>query len=134
MALDALTEPTDIVRPGPQTGLQTGPTFDVVRTRAGFDALEADWNDLFARTGRGEQMFQGFNWLWHWANHYLRSSDELAIVTGRQDGRLMLVLPLTVERVAGLRQLSFMGAPVSQYGDVLTALAGDAGRCARTLS
>lgn len=93
--------------------------FEVVRTRAGFDALEADWQALFDRTARSEHMFLHFNWLWHWANHYLPASTELGIVIGRRIGHLVFVWPLMVERVAGLRQLAFMGAPVSQYGDAL---------------
>lgn len=93
--------------------------FEIVGTRAGFDALEADWNALFERAGRGEQMFQQFNWLWHWANHYTDDKTEFAIVTGRRAGRLVLVWPLIVERPARLRQLAWMGDPVSQYGDIL---------------
>jgi CelD/BcsL family acetyltransferase involved in cellulose biosynthesis len=93
--------------------------FEVIRARAGFDALEGEWNALFERCGRSEQMFLTFNWLWHWANHYLDHNSELAIVTGRSNGRLVLIWPMQVERPAGLRQLAFMGAPVSQYGDVL---------------
>ena len=64
-------------------------------------------------------MFLQFNWLWHWANHYLTASAELGVIVGRRDGRLVLVWPLVIERVVGLRQLAFMGAPVSQYGDIL---------------
>ena len=95
-------------------------TLAVVTTRAGFDALEDDWNRLFARSGHGDQMFQGFNWLWHWANHFVEdSTSSLAIVTIRRGGHLVGVLPLQVESAAGLKQLVFMGAPVSQYGDVL---------------
>ncbi len=94
---------------------------DIVRTRAGFDALEADWNALFASAGRSEHMFLTFNWLWHWANHYLPASAELAIVIGRRNGQLVLIWPLLIERTAGLRQLAFIGAPVSQYGDALIA-------------
>ena len=92
----------------------------LVTTRAGFDALEAEWNELFARAGRPEQMFQTFNWLWHWANHFTAANaDALAIVTIRAGGRLVGVVPLAIERVLGLRQLVFMGAPVSQYGDAV---------------
>jgi CelD/BcsL family acetyltransferase involved in cellulose biosynthesis len=94
-------------------------TYDIVTTRAGFDDLEADWTALFDRAGRGDQMFLSFNWLWHWANHYHSVNDRLAIVTARRGGRLIMVLPLTIERVAGMIQLAFMGAPVSQYGDLL---------------
>lgn len=95
-------------------------TLALVTSRAGFDALETEWNSLFERAGRGEQMFQTFNWLWHWANHYLADdADTLAIVTVRRAGRLIAILPLALERVAGLRQLVFMGDPVSQYGDAV---------------
>jgi CelD/BcsL family acetyltransferase involved in cellulose biosynthesis len=97
--------------------------FALITDRASFDALETDWNDLFWRAGRGSQIFQTFNWNWHWSNHYLPSPSEaapsLAIVTGRRDGRLVMVWPLTTERVAGLSQLAWMGDPVSQYGDIL---------------
>ncbi len=96
-----------------------GTVFELIRTRAGFDALESEWNALFARAGRSEQMFMTFNWLWHWANHYLDRNAELAIVSGRRNGQLLLLWPLMVERPAGLRQLAFLGAPVSQYGDAL---------------
>jgi CelD/BcsL family acetyltransferase involved in cellulose biosynthesis len=97
----------------------TDVAFSLVRTRAGFDSLEADWNALFDRSGRSEHMFLTFNWLWHWANHYLDQKTEIAVITGHRHGSLVLVWPLVVERPAGLRQLAFMGAPVSQYGDVL---------------
>ncbi len=99
-------------------------TFALVTDRAGFDALEAEWNDLFWRAGTGAQVFQTFNWGWHWCNHFLTASAgepaaSLAIVTGRSNGRLVMVWPLAAERVAGLSQLGWLGDPVSQYGDVL---------------
>lgn len=94
----------------------------VVSTRDGFDRLEAEWNALFARAGRSTHVFQQFNWNWHWANHFLHTDDgrvRLAIVTGRRNGELVMVWPLVIERLAGLRVLAWMGEPVSQYGDVL---------------
>lgn len=98
-------------------------SFDIVTTRAGFEALEADWNDLFARAGRDIHLFQTFNWLWHWSNHFLPAADgaglRLAIVTARIDGRLVMVWPLVCERVGPIKRLSWMGEPVSQYGDLL---------------
>jgi CelD/BcsL family acetyltransferase involved in cellulose biosynthesis len=99
-------------------------TFEVVRSRSGLDALERDWNDLFCRSGKGHQLFQTFNWNWHWANHYLApegscANHSLAIVTVRRAGRLIMLWPLTMERTAGFKVLRWMGEPVSQYGDVL---------------
>ena len=97
--------------------------FEIITERTAFDALEHDWNDLFERAGRGTQAFQTFGWSWHWCNHYLAkdsaSGPSLAIVTGRCAGRLVMVWPLVATRAGGLRQLSWMGEPVSQYGDVL---------------
>lgn len=97
--------------------------FDVLHTRADFDRLEADWNALFSRSGRPTQVFQTFDWCWHWCRAFLGEAggrSELAVVTGRDhDGRLVLVIPLVKERAAGLSRLVWLGEPVSQYGDAL---------------
>lgn len=103
--------------------------YDIVTTRAGFDALASDWNALFARAGNGAQAFQTFNWLWHWCNHYLDEEpgkQSLAIVTGRRGGRLVLAWPLVSERSAVAVKLESMGAPVSQYSDALIEPSADA--------
>lgn len=97
-------------------------TFALISTRAGFNDLAADWSDLFDRTSSGNQVFQSFHWLWHWCNHFLDdagANQSLAIVTGRRNGRLVLVWPLVVNRAARLKHLTWMGQPVSQYGDIL---------------
>jgi CelD/BcsL family acetyltransferase involved in cellulose biosynthesis len=104
--------------------------FDLVTDLAAFETLEPEWNDLFATAGRPTQVFQTFAWNWHWCRHYLPPASpgartELVIVTGRQHGRLVLVWPLVLERIAGLRRLAWMGDPVSQYGDVLVAAEAD---------
>ncbi len=97
----------------------------LITDRAGFDALEAGWNALFDRAGRPAQVFQTFNWNWHWANHYLAEAPggisglTISILTGRRDGRLVMIWPLVSERVRGITQIFWMGEPVSQYGDVI---------------
>ncbi len=93
---------------------------DLVTTRAGFDALEPSWNDLFQRAGRNIHLFQTFNWNWHWANHFLDEAERtLAIVTAHSGDRLVMVWPLVLERAGPIRELRWMGDPVSQYGDAL---------------
>lgn len=97
----------------------------LITERHAFDALEVEWNDLFARAGRPTHVFQSFNFCWHWANHYLSSSPggvaglKLSIVTGRRDGRLIMVWPLVSQRIRGITQTFWMGFPVGQYGDML---------------
>lgn len=102
---------------------ETQASFELITTRAGFEALEADWNALFARAGRDIHLFQTFNWLWHWCNHFLPASGtagpRLSIVTARIGHRLVMVWPLVLERVGPIKVLSWMGEPVSQYGDLL---------------
>jgi CelD/BcsL family acetyltransferase involved in cellulose biosynthesis len=97
------------------------PSFDfaVIADTAGLAALGPEWNALFARSGRPQQVFQTFAWLSCWANHYLDKRVTPAIVTGRSEGRLALVWPLVSTRRLGFRLLSFMGEPLSQYGDAL---------------
>ena len=99
----------------------------LVTTRAGFDALESEWNALFERAGQGTQMFQTFNWLWHWCNHFAGegSGVHLSIVTARRDGRLVLVWPLALERAGLMTKLIWMGEPVGQYGDVVMEESAD---------
>jgi CelD/BcsL family acetyltransferase involved in cellulose biosynthesis len=93
----------------------------LIDSRAGFDSLESEWNALFERAGRGTQMFQTFNWLWHWCNHFAgdASGVHISIVTARRNGQLALVWPLISERAGLITKLAWMGEPVGQYGDVL---------------
>ncbi|MEO1695000.1 MAG: GNAT family N-acetyltransferase [Pseudomonadota bacterium] len=94
---------------------------DLYRGRAAFDALEVEWNALFARAGAGRQVFQQFNWLWHCDQIYGDGpkAPEIIIVTARRAGQLVLVWPLQLTCARGLCQLTWLGHPVGQYGDVL---------------
>ncbi len=96
--------------------------FDLITTEPAFHALEVEWTGLFERSGRPEQVFQTFAWCRHWADAFLGShgcATQLAILTGRSGGRLVMVWPLALNRIASLKELSWLGEPVSQYGDVL---------------
>lgn len=96
--------------------------FDLITSQADFHALEHEWTALFERAGRPEQVFQTFPWCRHWVDAFLGSpgsSSKLAILTARDGGRLVMIWPLVLNRIAGLKELSWLGEPVSQYGDVL---------------
>jgi len=118
-----------------QTAARQAPglSFTLVRDLAGFDALAREWNDLFDRCGRAHQLFQSFAWNWHWTRTFLdphRQSGAtcpIAVLAGRRHDRLVTLWPMVIERRGSLRELAWMGEPVSQYGDILIddALAGD---------
>lgn len=95
-----------------------GLTIEIVRERARFDELEEAWNDLFRRAAQPHQVFQSFNWLWHWCNHYLAGGPGLSIIAGWRGDRLTMVWPLAT-RGHVFKSVVWMGEPVSQYGDIL---------------
>lgn len=106
-------------------------TFAIVADRDGFDALEAEWESLFERAGTSAQLFQTHAWLWHWTRQFLNPArHELAIVTSRRAGRLIMVWPAVLTR-GPIRRLDWMGEPVSQYGDVLAEPGPDTPRLLR---
>lgn len=107
---------------GPVAAPATRIEFELITSFEAFEALESEWNELHAEIGRSPQIFQAFNWCWHWCRHYLgngKTGAALAIVTGRIDGRLALIMPLVTHHKAGLIELTWLGEPVSQYSDVL---------------
>jgi CelD/BcsL family acetyltransferase involved in cellulose biosynthesis len=128
-------EGTDRLLPAPCDGAAAASALagEVVADRTGFDRLEGDWNALFARAGRPTHVFQTFNWCWHWCNHFLAKCErpgkgpQLAVVVVREAGRPVLIWPLVAERQAGLWVLSWLGEPVSQYGDILLDPLADRG-------
>ncbi len=99
-------------------------TFDIVSDRAGFLALQEDWDALFEQSARSHQLFQSFNWLRHWCRHYVwadrvEAAPRLCIVVGRTQGRVSMMWPLVRGPMFGMSRITWMGDPVSQYGDVL---------------
>ena len=93
--------------------------FETLTDAATIDALGAEWSALSRASGRAQQVFQTFEWSAIWRSLYLGQGTRAAIVTGRDHGRLVLVWPLVIERRFGLRILSGMGEPLSQYCDAI---------------
>lgn len=104
----------------------SGFSIGLVEDRAGFEALAPDWRALYERSGRPDQIFQRFDWLRLWADQFLDRGHRLAIVTGRRNGRLVMVWPLVKSLSFGVRRLAFMGEPAGQYGDALIEDCADA--------
>ncbi len=92
---------------------------EIIETRARFDAIASDWNDLFERAGLAAQAFQTHRFLSCWADRYLVDDCKLAIVAAWREGRLAMVWPLVRKSRIGLKRLIWMGEPAVQFGDVL---------------
>jgi len=105
----------------------------VVSTAADLDALEGPWTAL--HQAAGARVFQSYQWQRAWWRH-LGEPDHrraLHLVTLTDAGRLVGVAPLQIERVPALgplrlRRLSFLGAPLTDYLDLLV-LPGHQDRC-----
>ena len=95
------------------------PTFSIIKTAKEFDGLKQEWNELFEAHGTGTQLFQTYNWIWHWINQFDLAPRNMVILTGKIDDELVLVAPLILENKFGLKLLKWIGEPVSQYGDIL---------------
>jgi len=118
------TSATPATRTVARDGISPRVDLRLITERSAFDALESDWNDLFERTARSIHVFQSFNFCWHWANCFLakdgdKTGPRLAILVGRQNGRLVMIWPLVSERAHGITEVYWMGEPVAQYGDAL---------------
>ncbi len=90
-----------------------------VLTNAGeFAALEEEWEDLYRNSGRATP-FQSWAWLYSWWEFY-GEGYELRLITVRDDEGLLIGLaPLMLERRLGFRKLLFVGNGPTDYLDVL---------------
>lgn len=98
---------------------EQSPDFEIINTKQQFEQLETEWNALFEAHGRGVQLFQTYNWIWHWINQFKTAPDNLLILTGRLDEELILVAPFVIEKRLGIKIIKWLGEPVSQYGDII---------------
>lgn len=97
---------------------------EVITDIEGMEGIEREWNTLFARSGASNQLFQTFNWNWHWCRTYAypakgRRSPAISIVVGRVAGRTVMIWPLIASAKLGFKMICWMGSPVTQYSDVL---------------
>lgn len=93
-----------------------------VETLEGVDALAAEWTALENATPEATG-FQSFAWCRTW----LAVAGDRArarVLCVRDEGRLVMLLPLQVERRFGVVIARWIGEPMTQYGDAL-ALPGE---------
>jgi CelD/BcsL family acetyltransferase involved in cellulose biosynthesis len=83
-----------------------------------FAMLEEEWEELY-RQSPAATPFQSWAWLYSWWEYY-GSGFELRLVTIRsEDGLLVGLLPLMLERRGRLGRLLLVGSGITDYLDVL---------------
>jgi CelD/BcsL family acetyltransferase involved in cellulose biosynthesis len=86
-------------------------------TTEDLNGLREEWADLAARCGAGA--FQSYDFVRTMARVQGAARKRISVVTMREEGRLIGVLPLAVGSQAGIRVATFIGAPYAQYDDAL---------------
>ncbi len=90
---------------------------EVIEDSEGFAALEEEWEDLHRQCPRATP-FQSWAWLYSWWEYY---GDDygLCLITVRDGGLLVGVIPLMLERRWGFGKLLFVGTGLVDYLDML---------------
>ena len=91
-----------------------------VTTSDGLDALEGDWRDLLARAADATP-FQSHEWQATWWRHHGRG--RLWVLVAHDNGVMVGLMPLHIMRYRAtpLRQVRFLGAPLSDFQEILAA-------------
>lgn len=96
----------------------------VVSDAAGFDSLEADWDDLHESSD--SSIFQSYSWLRTWWRHFGEGSScfRLHIVLVYEQNNLLAIAPFylhskKISSLAHLKELCFIGTGFSDYLDVI---------------
>jgi CelD/BcsL family acetyltransferase involved in cellulose biosynthesis len=94
---------------------------EVVKDSGGFAALEEEWEDLHRQSPQATP-FQSWAWLYSWWEYY-GEGYELRLITVRsEEGLLVGIIPLMLERRWGFGKLLFTGSAgqaTADYHDVL---------------
>ena len=94
------------------------PKTEVLTSAEIFAVLEEEWEDLYHHSPRATP-FQSWAWLYSWWEFY-GEGYELRLITVRNDEGLLIGLaPLMLQRKLGFRKLLFVGTGPTDYLDVL---------------
>jgi len=94
---------------------------EIANDLAAFEALEADWRELFSLFAT-DNYFVSYDWckIW-WDTFGGPAGSQPVLVTVRSEGRLVALLPLSVLRTGPRSSAEAMGGETGQYCDMLIA-------------
>jgi CelD/BcsL family acetyltransferase involved in cellulose biosynthesis len=102
--------------------------FAASTTFEGLTAVRPYWRELEERSANSNQIFQGHDWCFTWADCATRARYSFSpyVVAAYEANRLVLLWPLMIVRKNGMRILRWLSEPWAQYGDVLVSPDHDA--------
>ena len=114
--------------PGWSTAAGPPTRFSVLSSVGSLKACAPLWRELEDSAGTSAGPFQSYDWCSTWLLHALRSGQACRpfIIAAYSGCRLVLLWPMMVTPMAGLRVLRWLSDPWSQYGDVLVGADHDA--------
>ena len=89
----------------------------VVADDQDFVALEEEWEELYQDSPLATP-FQSWAWLYTWWEYY-GEGYELRLITIRDNGLLVGLMPLMLQRLGSFGRLLFVGTGLTDYQDVL---------------
>jgi CelD/BcsL family acetyltransferase involved in cellulose biosynthesis len=100
--------------------------FRILRSLDDLSDIERHWRDLENSASKTTNLFQTFDWCWNWCAAREEDPDSpwsIMILTGWNDGRLLLIWPLALTRpgILNVREAHWLGDPLTQYGDIIIA-------------
>jgi CelD/BcsL family acetyltransferase involved in cellulose biosynthesis len=101
------------------------PKVTIVKDAQAFATLEQEWNDLY-HDSLLVTPFQSWAWLYSWWQSYGKRYELQLIIVRNDEGLLIGILPLMLERRRGFRRLLFVGTGLSDYLDVLARKGSEA--------
>ena len=85
------------------------------------ERLEQGWRNLETSSHVHATAFQSFDWIKSWCEIYAQPESQVRIMvlTGYTNNRLVFVLPLSIDKMLGLKRATWLSQPIAQYGDIL---------------
>ncbi len=94
---------------------------DIIATPEALAAIAPEWRGLERMSGASLSAFQTYAFQSTWAQRFHGAGPEMRFVTVRDNGKLVLVWPLSVQKTIMGMSAGWAGAPIAQYGDVVMA-------------
>ena len=115
------TAVVQIAQAPPKNGLPPASYLTLITSFRAFDRLQNAWMELEERCAKPPTVFQSYEWCRKWSDVFAApdSKNEIFILAGYHQNRLVFVWPLVKRSSQRLVLLTWMTQPIGQYGDLL---------------